>query len=453
MKKILFITTYKARDFEGNGLIGYYLKKNYGIDVIYSSGYKILNKIVLHKPVAIVFDHLTWNHKVELLKNCKALGLKTIYYPTEGYYPDMTAFDYGIGLRFIDNPRMTKYLLWGSDMMGRVKCLPVFANDLESFVITGSARFDYYLNEHLKKLVVPKIEFLQKHGVEGNPAIITYMSTSPYQGYTFEDFRSRYKKNAGYAEDEIIMHYDDQQKLFVNHVNIIRKLAIELGPQYYFFYKTHPAETYFDNYKKYFGDLPNVQLIINEDVKPFIFHSDLVLQRNCTTAVESWMMGKKVIQIEDDKYVAETYNEHKTNSVICKNYDEVKLEVEAVRTSTGKRDVSNDPFLLGKFGYLDGMSHERVGNEIGKIITSMTESEEKDILIKIQQYKSSQDKLPQNRVKDLLGISRTRTLHPVSIMRVIKQKINPPKKNKKGEVDVQVQAVSELYDKLESIGI
>ena len=151
MKKLLFITTYKARDFEGNGLIGYYLKKNYNIEVVYTSGYKILDKIITHKPVGIVFDHLTWNHKVKLLNDCKALGLKTIYYPTEGYYPDMTSFDYGVGLKFTDNPKMTKYLLWGSDMMDRIKCLDVFANQLDSFVITGAARFDYYLNEDLKK--------------------------------------------------------------------------------------------------------------------------------------------------------------------------------------------------------------------------------------------------------------------------------------------------------------
>jgi hypothetical protein len=309
------------------------------------------------------------------------------------------------------------------------------------------------LNEKLKKLVVPKQEFLSKHGVDGNPTIITYMSTSPYQGYTYEDFRSRYVKNAGYPEDEIKMHYEDQNKLFVNHVNIIRRLALELGTGYYFFYKTHPAETYFDNYRKYFGDLPNVKLIFNEDVKPFIFYSDVVLQRNCTTAVESWMMGKKVIQIDDDQYVSETYDEHKTNSTICKNYVEIKNEIEGSTTRDEKKDITNDPFLLRKFGFLDGESYKRIGNVMGAIIDDISEEETGFIFNNIERYKISQDKLPQNRVKDFLGIPRKQTIHPVTVMRVIKEKLNPPKKNKKGEVDVQVPEVNELYQKLESIGI
>jgi surface carbohydrate biosynthesis protein len=453
MKKLLFITTYKARDFEGNGLIGYYLKKNYNIEVVYTSGYKILDKIITHKPVGIVFDHLTWNHKVKLLNDCKALGLKTIYYPTEGYYPDMTSFDYGVGLKFTDNPKMTKYLLWGSDMMDRIKCLDVFANQLDSFVITGAARFDYYLNADLKKMVIPKTEFLKRYNVEGDPKIITYMSTSPYQGYSYEDFSSRYIKNAGYPEAEIKAHFDDQYKLFINHVTIVRKLASELGSGYYFFYKTHPAETYLNNYQQYFGDLPNVKLIFNEDVKPFILHSDIILQRNCTTAVESWMAGKKVIQVNDDIYLADSYDEHQANSVICTTYEEIKKEVESLQKNEPARDVTQDPFLLRKFGFLDGRSHERVGTAMGDAITSVTEGEISTIFKNIEKFKAQQDGLFQNRVKDFFKIPRNKTLRPLQLLRVIKNKINPSKKFRKSEVDILTPEVNELYNKLHEIGI
>jgi hypothetical protein len=228
---------------------------------------------------------------------------------------------------------------------------------------------------------------------------------------------------------------------------------MESGPGYYFFYKTHPAETYLNNYDQYFGDLPNVKLIFNADVKPFILHSDLILQRNCTTAVESWMAGKKVIQINDDKYLSGSYDEHQANSIICNTYEEVKQQLESLQLNEPGRDIRQDPFLLRKFGFLDGRSHVRVGTAMGDVVASVPTNEMTEIFKNIDNYKLQQDRLFQNRVKDFFKIPRNKTLRPSSLIRVIKDKINPPKKYRNSEVDVLVPEVNELYNKLQEIGI
>ena len=48
-KKVVFITTYKARDFQGNGLVGHYLKKHYNIDSFFVHGYGVKKEIQLER--------------------------------------------------------------------------------------------------------------------------------------------------------------------------------------------------------------------------------------------------------------------------------------------------------------------------------------------------------------------------------------------------------------------
>jgi hypothetical protein len=76
-----------------------------------------------------------------------------------------------------------------------------------------------------------------------------------------------------------------------------------------------------------------------------------------------------------------------------------------------------------------------------------------EIFKNIDNYKLQQDRLFQNRVKDFFKIPRNKTLRPSSLIRVIKDKINPPKKYRNSEVDVLVPEVNELYNKLQEIGI
>ena len=57
-KKVLFITTYKARDFEGNALVGYYLYKNYAVESQFIHGYSVKQEIEKLKPAVLIMDHL-----------------------------------------------------------------------------------------------------------------------------------------------------------------------------------------------------------------------------------------------------------------------------------------------------------------------------------------------------------------------------------------------------------
>lgn len=454
MKKILFITTYKARDFEGNSLIGYILLKKYNIETVYVSGYDLLKKIIEFKPIAIIFDHLVWKHKIQLLKVCQNLGLKTFFYPTEGYYLKMESFDESIGLKNLEDPEMNKYLLWGSDMLNRAKSIEKLNNSIDLFKITGASRFDFYLNSKLLKLVESKDEFCYRNDISQNQLIITIMSTHPYQGYQYKDFHKRYKK-AGYSDEIIKADFYDQQKLFEIQTSLALSIAREYSNDVKILYKAHPAETYLDSYSNIFRDFDNIKLVYNENVKPYLMHSDIIIQHNCTTAIEAWLLNKKVLQLDFETFKDLTYLEHFNNSIICKNSNDVlnAINKDIVESSSNKQ-LKLD-FLERKFFKLDGHSHSRIAFEISETIYPMSDIELNLIVKNINDLNEKIYNSFPNRLKRTLFIANDKHLNPRFFIKKMTSRFFNKSKNKNilNEVDIKLEEVKLIYSKFESVGL
>ena len=81
-KKVVFITTYKARDFQGNGLVGHYLKKHSNIDSFFVLGYGVKKAILSIKPAVLLMDHLVWDHKQELAIFASSLWVTVVLFFT-----------------------------------------------------------------------------------------------------------------------------------------------------------------------------------------------------------------------------------------------------------------------------------------------------------------------------------------------------------------------------------
>ena len=446
-KKVVFITTYKARDFQGNGLVGYYLKKHYNIDSFFVHGYSVKKEILSIKPAVLVMDHLVWDHKKELANWASSIGVKVVLLFTEGYYKDISSFDKIFGHPKASDLGVTTYCAWNEKMIQRVRALEYSQNFIDKFKITGNPRFDFLTNCKLKNFGISKESFYAKYDLEKFNGIITYMSTTPYQGYDFEKFHFRYKNKAKYTEDTINSAFNDNQKQFKNHVTIIRDLALA-NPNICFFYKTHPSEAYISNYDAFFSELPNVKLIVNETVKPFLQYSDLVIQRNCTTALESWLLGKPVVQLDDDTYSSATYEEHKRYSYILKNFEEVDAFIKNTKyTDWDTKDVT--VFLKGIFGELDGLAHERVALQIYGTIENWNEVDELNLIKNLNQFKLEDNNRLPNKIKDAFGLKRDFSLRPkVYFKRLFS---NKEAKNTDNEVNISQDEVNAFYNKLDNI--
>lgn len=443
-KRVLFITTYKARDFHGNALVGYYLKSKFNIDSFFIHGYGVEKEVLRIKPSVLVMDHLVWDHKKKLAKWASSIGVRVVLLFTEGYYKDITSFDKIFGHPNASELGVTAYCVWNERMIKRVKDLNYNQNFIDKFIITGNPRFDFLTNTSLHNFGISKNDFYLKYNLNKYSKVITYMSTTPYQGYTFEKFHYRYKNKAKYSDEKIKSFYEDNQKQFINHTNIIRSVALA-NPSICFFYKTHPSEAYIANYDKIFNNITNVKLIVNEDVKPFLQHSDLLMQRNCTTALESWLIGKPVIQLDDYSYNSQTYEEHKRYSYIVKNFEELNLFLNDMNYS--KWDVKDvNVFLKDVFGELDGLAHQRVAVLIQQIVNDWDKNNQLELEKNLIKYKFDDDNRLPNKIKDLLGLKRSFSLRPKVYMKRFFS--NKEKKNSENEVNITDEEVLEFYKKI-----
>ncbi|MCO6164200.1 surface carbohydrate biosynthesis protein [Flavobacterium sp. NRK F7] len=441
-KKVLFITTYKARDFEGNALVGYYLYKNYAVESQFIHGYSVKQEIEKLKPAVLVMDHLVWDHKKELAFWANSVGVKVVLLFTEGYYKDISSFDKIFGHPNADKLNVTKYLVWNNQMVKRVKDLDYSDEFSQKMIVTGSPRFDFLTNTSLSSFGFSKLDFIKKYDLQDYKEIITYMSTTPYQGYSFEKFYSRYKKKANFSDEIIRNFYDDNQKQFRNHTTIIKKLAVS-NPEIVFFYKSHPSEAYISNYETVFEGVNNIKLISNENVRPFLQYSNLVIQRNCTTALESWLLGKPVVQLDDADYNSKTYKEHLDYSYLINNLEELDAFIKSKEYQNWNVD-NVTIFLEGIFGKLDGLAYKRVADEIVMILEKWNETDQTNLENNLLKYRKEVDTRFMNRVKDFLRLDRKTSLRPkVYIKRLFRKK-----KNNSNEVNIEPNEVHEFYNKL-----
>ncbi len=443
-QKIMFITTYHARDFEGHSLIAWYANNKTGIKSVFVSGYGVIAKILKEKPSLLVIDHLVWDHKKFLVRQVIEMGIKVVQLPTEGYFKSPTDLDKIIGYPEIQNLGLDKYLLWNNSMYDRAKDL-VTKSYLERFRITGNPRFDFYLNPALKTIIEPEKDFRKRFNIPLGSHIFTYMSTSPYQGYSFKKFHDRYRYNAKYPLEKIQALHENQQRLFNNHSSIIARLAKE-NPNDTFFYKTHPSERYIKRYEPIFAGIPNLILISNENVRPFLMHSDLILQRNCTTALEAWLMGKPVLQVDDDEnYISENYEEHKKYSYILKDFNAINSFIKARDYEKWSNKDVNE-FLEQRFYTLDGNAYKRVGDQILSILRSQTEEQLSEIEKNIELKRIQINDTPRNKLKALLGLKPSTHLNPTYYLKKI---LPRESSNTNNERDIEHHEVEEVFKKYE----
>lgn len=441
-KKIMFITTYFARDFEGHALIAWHLKMKSGINSLFVNGYDIINKIIKNKPCILVMDHLVWDHKKQLALTVKKLGIKLVLLPTEGYFENIEYLDKVIGSPIQEHLSFDRYLIWNETMMERIQEVHTNPDFLNRFIVSGNPRFDFYTNQKLQSSIESRKSFLGRFGFTSDKKCFTYMSTSPYQGYPYKNFYSRYKHRANFSDEKIKNIYNYNQLIFRNHAKLVADLA-KANPEAVFFYKTHPSETYIHEYEQFFRGINNICLIFNENVRPFLLHSELILQRNCTTALEAWLLNRPVVQINDDNYLFQSYGEHQKYSFVLKSFEEINRFIKDKKYKSWTNDKAK-LFLQNIFYLLDGKAYLRAANEINEIISAIDSNQLRTIEENIENLIVEIDKRPVNKLKSALGINRSTPIHPKNFF-----KKKGKQKNTSNEVDVTAEQIDRMYKKLD----
>jgi surface carbohydrate biosynthesis protein len=453
-RKILFIVPYRARDLEGLSLVGYHLRSLYGHEPIFSNGYKIERKLLEYGPDAIVFDHLSWNFKVHQARMAKQLGMKVIVLPTEGLFQDQEGAVRRAGSLHNATGLVDLYLTWGDYPRNALLERNLMTSSQVQTV--GCPRFDFYREPYLA-LMKTRAELLQPLGVRNPDApLILWATNTPYASRNPKKMIHRQVTRARKPEAEVRLHVEDHMTQFHEHSRLVEALA-RRHPEWNFVVKVHPAE-WINPYVEMAKEIPNLYLAYNVPIRDFLYHCDLLLQRNCTTATEAWMFSKPVLNLEFGKYNRMVREEYRSGNHIVNNLEEAD---EAIRNYLGKSPISAEQerarqaFIKEFYYRIDGKAGERCADLINQVLTppkytdldqEHTRAAVKDAATK---RKKAEDTSHVNRFKDLLGLDRDVSLR---FWKTLTR--NEAKSNLgvfEAEVEITPEMVTELYQLYEQV--
>jgi len=265
-------------------------------------------------------------------------------------------------------------------------------------------------------------------------------------------------RNAKKPIDEVKNHISDHMVQFAEHSRLVEELA-KRNPGWNFIIKVHPAEwvnPYFDISER----ISNIKVAYNMPVREFLYHTDVLLQRNCTTATEAWILGKPTINLEVGNYLRPVREEYSSGTT--RVTDLASAESAIIKFLSGASIESNqlkirDEFIRDFYFETDGKSAERAASAISGIVAASEFSDEKvlakDRLVSEKRKKIADDEDASlfNRLKDLLGVRRSQSL------RFWKNWFRFEARDNLGlfvaEPEISSEMVDEIFDQLDKLNL
>ena len=412
--KVMFIVPYISRDLDGCALVGYILKKKYGIESVFVNGYSTKQKIFKYQPDAIIWDHLAWDFKVKDLIFANSCGIKTFCLPTEGFFIIPKDGIKATGEYHGSEPYLDIFFTWGEF----VKDAIIDYNALPESKIktTGCCRFDFYDYKSYPNFYLTREEFCKNIGISNVEApIILWAPTSVQIGRHMKTRLRLYTTRGDNSVTEIEQLFEDGETEYEHHGALIKKLAKQ-HPDWNFIIKIHPAAKV-EPYLIFKENNKNIFLGFNAHIRNFLKHSEVLIQRNCTTSSEAWMLNIPTIQLEITKYHFEGSESFLKGSKVCYSSDDVeKYLVDLIlnkKTVLPPEVIKYREDYIKKFYFqIDGKASERVASIIQSTLNQDVDHAIVQSNIKKAEvsYTEDQNQVIWNRLKDLLGINRNISL-------------------------------------------
>ena len=310
MAKILIAVDHKWRDLAGHVYAGLLLEQ-LGHVVHYVRNNLEKNYISTIKPDLVLMNHLIPPKKQEFAKYLQSQNILVVILPTEGM-PTLDGMRNHMGGKDCDLSGVDLHFVWNQPMADILRENQTLADD--KIVVAGVPRFDFY-KKPLKAILLTKSAFLKKYELDSRYPLVTFATNFTQASFhtSNQDF---YLKNAKkYGRDKVFEElYGDlgdvpkrdyiSRELFLNaFVSLVRNF-----PEVNFALKLHPTEDH-----QFYKDLiskdlsssaSRVRIIAHEYSWDVLNATDIELNRSCTTAIESWLLGKPTIemQLNPDEY-------------------------------------------------------------------------------------------------------------------------------------------------------
>lgn len=379
MAKILIAVDHKWRDLAGHVYVGLLLEQ-LGHVVYYARNNLEKHYIPTIKPDLVLMNHLIPPKKQTFAKFLQKQNIRVVIMPTEGM-PTLAGMRNHMGGKDCDLSGVDLHFVWNRPMADILRENQTLADD--KIVIAGVPRFDFY-SKPLKSILLSKTAFLKKYELDSRYPLVTF-ATNFTQASFHTSNRDFYLKNAKkYGRDKVFEKlYGDlgdvpkrdymSREIFLDaFVTLVRNF-----PEVNFAMKLHPTEDhqFYQDFihKKLSSSASRVKIIAHEYIWDVLNATDIELNRSCTTAIESWLLGKPTIemQLNPDEYYFSP--EFASGSDMVRSSDELIERVSSYLSGASiPRSLQNarDQFLRKWCNSPDGKSTKTVVAHIHHLLNN-----------------------------------------------------------------------------------
>jgi len=396
-------------------LVAFQIQRRHGYEVQFSFGESLEEELLNSAPDAFVIDYLGWDARVRVARLARRLGIRVAVLPTAGFFQDTTRELRRAGQLLESSSLADCHLTWGEagrELLVREKLAP------EGRVhAVGCPRFDFY-REPFLPLMGSRKALLERLGIGERDRPLIVWTTNTYFAHR-RDGRQEVRRQARQArrpEAELEEEIQDNLNQFHEHSRIVQQLATR-HPDWNFLVKVHPFESV-EPYEAMAASLPNLR-VANVPVRQVLYHSDVVLQRGCTTATEAWMLGKPVLELTMGRYHHPIRADYLQGNVLVDNLesaeDAIRRVLDGHLMSVGQVRA-REKFLQEVYYRIDGRSAERCADRIAELVAPPGYTDADQALVReaadqaSRQWKAQENGRLTNRLKDLLRFDRRRSL-------------------------------------------
>lgn len=308
-KTLIFPMEIIERELNGNLLLAHEAMAR-GWQVIFGTKRTILDSAA-HLPPGIVFLKSIMSCDLENMRTFKRAGHKLVCLDVEGLV--YTSPEEFVTVRFCEETlqEIERAFFWGNCQLAAIqKAYPHFA---ERFAVTGTPIVDlwrpqfhaFYADQlaalrqkYGRYIILPSAFASVNHfmGEKGNSGILVRDAVIAEKDQKeFFKFWNDYERHVYFVFEKFLALLPQISRAFPNHKIIVRP---------------HPSESH-ARWQAIAKNLPNVVVVFEGSVSPWLLAADAMLHWGCTTGVESYLMKRPVVAYKPHSPPGEAAYDHK----------------------------------------------------------------------------------------------------------------------------------------------
>ncbi len=289
-------------------------------------------------PRGFYLDKSLAPSRVRFFQRLNRLGFRPLAWCEEGLvYRDRQAY---LHERIAPGAfgRTEAFFAWGQNQAGDVRSI---MGDDERIHVTGNPRFDL-LRPGIRELYEPAAKSLRRRF--GSYLLIN-TNFARYNHFYGRDQVLEILRARGILRDEGDERFftgwiDFLGRVFESFVDMLPRLA-RAFPDRTIVLRPHPSENH-ETWRRIAAELPNVKVIYEGSVLPWILAAELSIHNSCTTGLEGALLGRPVLAYRP--VLSETYDSFLPNrvSVNLTSFDDLVHGIEDALAGRYRAPLATD---------------------------------------------------------------------------------------------------------------